>query len=146
MATRDQLYAKFGITAEAAQLFEVALGTVVLASKGHNNNWYNEQDPKAAAKALEIIESSTLGRVLEMLKHELHFEDDLIISQFKRGLVARNRLFHGFFERHNFKIQSEEGRDDMVAELEELHEELFRCWRVAEGLANTLAEGLIAEE
>ena len=146
MASRDQLYAKFGITAEAAQLFETALGTVVLASKGHNNNWYGEQDPKAAAKALEVIESSTLGRVLEMLRQELRFEDDLVISQFKRGLIARNKLFHGFFERHNFKIQSEVGRDDMIAELEELYEELFRCWRVAEGLANALAEGAITEE
>ncbi|AXT28188.1 hypothetical protein D1823_17420 [Ruegeria sp. AD91A] len=97
MASRDQLYAKFGITAEAAQLFETALGTVVLASKGHNNNWYVEQDPKAAAMALETIESSTLGRVLAMLKQELRFEDDLVISQFKRGLIAKNKLFHGFF-------------------------------------------------
>ncbi len=146
MASRDQLYAKFGITAEAAQLFETALGTVVLASKGHNNNWYSEQDPNAAARALEVIECSTLGRVLEMLKQELRFEDDLIIKQFKRGLVARNKLFHGFFERHNFKIQSEVGRDDMVADLEELHEELFQCWRVADSLASALAEELITEE
>ncbi|AXT28189.1 hypothetical protein D1823_17425 [Ruegeria sp. AD91A] len=52
----------------------------------------------------------------------------------------------GFFERHNFKVQSEEGRDDMIADLEDLHEELFRCWREAEGLANALAEVVITEE
>ena len=68
MASRDQLYAKLGITAEAAQLFETALGTVVLASKGHNNNWYVEQDPKAAAMALETIEIQYVGQSLGDVK------------------------------------------------------------------------------
>ena len=34
MATRDDLYAKFGATAEAAQLFETELGTLLLVASG----------------------------------------------------------------------------------------------------------------
>ncbi|MEQ9449938.1 MAG: hypothetical protein RLN70_13700, partial [Rhodospirillaceae bacterium] len=51
--------------------------------------------------------------------------------------------FHGFFERHNFRIQTEDGRTAMIADLEELHEELFRCWRVAEVVAHSLLEAAI---
>jgi hypothetical protein len=55
-------------------------------------------------------------------------------------LNARNRLNHGFYEKHNFKIQTNEGRDAMIAALEELHEELFQAWQVASGLATATAE------
>ena len=34
MATREEVYAKFGLTAEAAQLFETELGTILLAREG----------------------------------------------------------------------------------------------------------------
>ncbi|AXT35343.1 hypothetical protein D1820_10330 [Phaeobacter sp. LSS9] len=139
MATRDELYAKFGITAEAAQLFETSLGTVFLAAKAHNLGWFEEQDPEASKRLLEKVENSTLGSILKKLRGQLSFRDDVTIyEQFERGLDARNQLTHGFFERHNVKIQSSSGRDEMIEELERLHEELFRCWRVAEGVGAAL--------
>ena len=88
MAIRDELYAKFGITAEAAQLFETELGTLILSLCG-------------------------------------------LESRFSSALRARNRLIHGFYERHNFKIQTDAGRDEMIADLEAIHEELFQAWQVA---------------
>jgi hypothetical protein len=50
---------------------------------------------------------------------------------FSSALEARNRLFHGFFERYNFGIQTDQGRDLMMADLKALHEELFQSWRIA---------------
>ena len=78
MATRDQLYAKFGITAEAAQLFETVLGTIVLIAKGRNNDWFVDTDPVAAATILKRVERSTLGGILNGLlskEHQLSSED-----------------------------------------------------------------------
>ncbi len=53
---------------------------------------------------------------------------------------AGNALNHGFYERHNFEIQTDEGRDVMIADLEELHKELFQVWRIASGLTTAMAE------
>ena len=45
MATRDELYAKFGVAAEAAQLYETDLGTMLLALEGWMNNWPIRPEP-----------------------------------------------------------------------------------------------------
>ncbi len=133
MATRDELYTKFGITAEVAQLFETELGTLLLAVTGLENGWYIAPDPEKARKALDQIEAHTLGRLFGALRGKIEFENDLT-DQFASGLKARNQLNHGFFQRHNFKIQTNEGREVMVSNLEELHEELFQAWQVASSM------------
>lgn len=139
MATRDELHAKFGITAEAAQLFETELGTLLLSITALENGWHLTPDPNRARKALDEIEAHTLGRLLGVLKGKVAFDEHLG-ERFESALKARNRLNHGFYEKHNFKIQTDEGRDEMIAALEELHEELFQAWRVASGLTTATAE------
>src|SRR5690349_13038627 len=133
MATRDELYAKFGITAEAAQLFETELGTLVLSLRALQNGWHIVPDREKAGAVLEEVDRSTLGYLLNTLKTHTAFDDDLA-GRFTAALKARNRLTHGFFERHNFKIQSDTGRDEMIADLEALHEELFQAWRIASAM------------
>lgn len=141
MATRQKLYAKYGQAAEAAQLFETVIGTIVLAAYGFNNGWHVEPDKDAAAVLLRDIDASTLGSLLSRFRRELTVEEGLL-NQFVRAKKTRDSLFHGFFERHNYKIQTPEGRDEMVADLENIHEELFRAWRVAEGVSKVLVECL----
>lgn len=139
MATRDELYAKFGITAEAAQPFETELGTLLLSVSAIEKGWYVKPDPVNARKALDQIEAHSLGRLLGVLKGKVSFDEHLV-ELFTSALKARNRLNHGFYERHNFKIQTEAGRDAMIPDLEELHEELFQVWRIASGLTGAMAE------
>ena len=61
MATRDELYAKFGITAEAAQLFETELGTLLLCSRGIENGWHilpdRDQAQSVLVSVLKVLES-----------------------------------------------------------------------------------------
>jgi hypothetical protein len=52
---------------------------------------------------------------------------------------------HGFYERHDFKIQTNEGRDEMIADLEAMHTELFNAWRVADAIAG-ITMNLIFEQ
>lgn len=139
MATRDELYTKFGITAGAAQLFETELGKLLLSISAIENGWYVKPDPVNARKELDQIEAHTLWRLLGVLKGKVPFDEHLA-ERFASALKARNRLNHGFFERHNFKIQTDEGRDVMIAYLEEPHEELFQVWRFASGLTAAMAE------
>ena len=141
MATRDEVYAKFGITAEAAQLFETELGTLLLWAYGLRNDWHVTPDGERARAALQDINRSTLGRLLTTLKNHIHLGDDLE-SRFASALQARNRLNHGFFEKHNFGIQTEEGRDAMLADLECLHNELFNAWQVASAMTKVAMQAI----
>lgn len=142
MATREELYAKFGVTAEAAQLFETELGTLLLAISALENGWHLTPDPVKARKTLDQIEAHTLGRLLGVLREKVAFDEGLG-ERFASALKSRNRLNHGFYERHNFKIQTDEGRDAMIADLGELHEELFQAWQVASAMTNALAKLVI---
>lgn len=133
MATRDEVYAKFGITAEAAQLLETELGTLLLCARGLQNGWHVIPDGERAQVALEQIDRSTLGRLLTTLKKHIELSDDLA-DRFASAFQARNRLNQGFFEKHNFKIQTDEGRDQILADLESLHDELFQAWQIASAM------------
>jgi hypothetical protein len=139
MATREELYAKFGETAEAGQLFETELGTLLLSFSALENGWHVTPDPAEARKTLAQIEAHTLGRLLGALKGKISFDEHLA-ERFASALRARNRLNHGFYERHNFKIQTDEGRDVMIADLEELHEELLQSWRIVSDLNSAMEE------
>ena len=77
MATREALYAKFGETAEAAQLFETELGTLLLSLSALENGWHVTPDPVEARKTLDQIEAHTLGRLLGVLKGKISFDEHL---------------------------------------------------------------------
>ena len=141
MATRDQLYAKFGITAEAAQLFETDLGTMLLALEGQKQQWHLWPDPDHASQFYAQMNRQTLGQLLMSVKKHVEFDDELT-TKFASALRARNLLNHGFFERHNYAIQTAEGRDAMLANLEELHTELFEAWQMAQKITELLVESL----
>ncbi len=141
MATRDEVYAKFGITAEAAQLFETELGTLLLFAHGVQSDWHVAPDREAARATLREIDRSTLGRLLNRLKTYVELDDD-IEGRFTTALEARNRLNHGFYEKHNFKIQTEEGRDAMLADLGSLHDVLFDAWQVASAMSSLAMQTL----
>ena len=144
MATRDELYAKFGITAEAAQLFETVLGTLLLCARGLESGWHVVPDGASGRDLLGEIDRSTLGGLLTKLKRHVEIDDDLS-ARFASALAARNRLNHGFYERHNFKIQTDEGRDAMMADLEALHDELFTAWQLAGAITSLASEVLMRE-
>ncbi len=137
LATREELYAKFGITAEAAQLFETELGNLLLTSNALEKGWHVTPDPQGAKTVLDQIERHTLGRLIGALRDKVELDDGLT-DRFASALKARNRLNHGFYEQHNFKIQTSKGRDEMIADLEELHEELFQAWQITSAMMQAL--------
>lgn len=142
MTTRDELSAKFGITAEAAQLFETELGTLLLCATGPDGGWHVVPDGQRARDLLRELDRSTLGGLLSKLKRRVEFDGDLS-TLFASALGARNRLNHGFYERHNFKIQTDEGRDGMVADLEALHNELFAPWQIVSVMTSLASDAIM---
>jgi len=104
VATRDDLYAKFGITAEAAQLFETELGTLLLCARGLESGWHVVPDVASGRDLLREIDRSTLGGLLTKLKRHVEIDDHLS-ARFASALAARNRLgTTASYERHNFQV------------------------------------------
>lgn len=151
MATRDELYAKFGITAEAAQLFETEIGTLLLGVKGKDERWHTNPKPDEAGEFLAKVDKSTLGNLLRKLQkitesgEHIEIGDNLKV-RFESALKVRNKLFHGFYERHNFKIQTHEGRSQMIDDLEIMHVELFNAWRLASSVSDIFLNVLTSEK
>jgi hypothetical protein len=133
MATRDEVYCKFGVTAEAGQLFETDLNTLLLAAHGLDEGRHVQPNPEAAQNMADNLNAATLGKLLNKLSSSGVVQiDDALKARFASALKARNRLVHGFYERHNFRIQTDEGRDKMIADLEAIHTELFQAWQIAQ--------------
>jgi hypothetical protein len=122
-------YCKFGQTAEAAQLLESTIVTCLLGIGGLENNWHNKPDPLAARQALETLEEKTLGPLIREIQKYVDFECDFP-DLLRTALKTRNRLVHGWFESHNLKIQTNDGRAAMLDDLEAMHSELFQAWQV----------------
>lgn len=145
MATREEVYGKFGITAEAGQLFETELGTLLLSAKGMADGWHITPDVKAGRKLAADIDRHTLGQMLKRVKTMVTFEEGLDLLLIS-ALKARNRLNHGFYERHNFRIDTDEGRDLMMDDLEILHTELFDAWRLVSAMTETTLAFLVDQQ
>jgi hypothetical protein len=137
MATREQVYEKFGITAEAAQLFETELGTILLALEGEKQGWHIAADAKRATVFYEKLNRKTLGELLRSVREYVDFAPD-VDAAFEIALAARNRLNHGFFERHNLAIFSEAGCVAMIADLDRLHDQLLAAYNIAQPVSTQL--------
>lgn len=145
MTTREEIYAKFGVTAEAGQLFETELGTLLLSAQGMMGGWHIIPDPEAGQKLVTEINTHTLGRLLGRIKAIVTFDDDLNESLMS-ALRARNRLNHGFYERHNFRIETDDGRALMMDDLEQLHTELFTAWQTVSAMTATTLDLLVKQK
>jgi hypothetical protein len=143
MASRDDVYLKFGLTAEAAQLFETDLGTVLLGLVGESKGWHLNPNPTEAAEFYEGFNRKTLGQILGDVKRRVQLEPKYAVA-FESALGARNRLNHGFFERHNYAIASDEGRQRMWDDLERLHQELFEAWQLVQHVRDEILDRMRA--
>lgn len=69
-----------------------------------------------------------MGQVLTSLREYLDLEER-VAQSFELALN------HGFFERHNFAIYSEAGRDGMIDQLETTHQQLVEAYEIAQPAA-----------
>jgi hypothetical protein len=128
MPTLDDVYRKFGETAEAAQLLETELGNVLLLLGAFEHDLLTGMNPSRAADLLSEIDTSTLGRLLAGLRKKTLIPDnlELLLSE---ALRERNRLSHAFYRQHNFRRNSDEGRAAMISDLDSMHESIIRAYK-----------------
>jgi hypothetical protein len=128
MPTLDDVYQKFGFVAEAAQLLETELGSLLLMHVGVEENLISVPNPALASELYEKIDKHTLGQLITKLKAK----DKGIASlegELGTALDERNRLFHAFYRQHNLRRNSDAGRQVMLDDLESMHETLLSAYK-----------------
>jgi DNA primase len=128
MPTLDQVYRKFGEAAEAAQLLETEFGNMLLAARCIDEGLIESKNPSRAADILDSVNRQTLGQLLKALNNQTQSLDALD-NLLSKALQERNRLFHSFYRKHNFRRNSEEGRILMLQDLEAIHSALLDAYK-----------------
>ena len=77
MPTLNDVYRKFGETAEAAQLLETELGNVLLSLAAFEDDLSTGMNPSRAADLVGEINASTLGRLLNNIRAKTRLPDEL---------------------------------------------------------------------
>lgn len=144
MATLDEIYRKFGEVSEAAQLLEAQLGNLLLMQKCIDAGLLEHANPNKATVIYDRINKQTLGQLIQSLGsigYTLEELDQLLSD----ALASRNRLTHSFYLQHNFRRNSDDGRDVMHRDLEVIHEHLLEAYKAVLLLSGVDWKKLVAE-
>jgi hypothetical protein len=131
MPTLDDVYQKFGETAEAAQLLETELGNILMVARCIDEGLLEKKNPTRAADILDSVNRHTLGQLLTNLNNRTQSLEALLV----KARDERNRLSHSFYREHNFRRNSDEGRTLMLADLETVHSALLDAYKAALALS-----------
>lgn len=133
------LYFEFGRTAEMAQVMEVEAGNLALAfvSLALDPSKITDEERQFFREIIDDVNSRTFGNLLRQIR-KIGTISDGIEKTISEALEKRNYLVHKFFRSHNLGINSEEGRKEMVAELNEIYESLSRAHATLAGMTQTL--------
>ena len=134
MPSLDDVYCKFGETSEAAQLLETELGNILFLSGAIDQNLIEETDQVAASALYRSINRKTLGQLLKGLKNTTESVDHLK-ELLSKALKERNRLAHSFYRQHNFRRNSDGGRQIMLDDLEQIHDVLLEAYKTVARLS-----------
>ena len=127
MPDLNEVYRKFGEVAEAAQLFETELGNLLLLEKGIEADLLSKPNPVLAKDIYDKLNSLTGGQLLNELKRFAMSLEDLE-ADIRKALDERNKLFHSFYRKHNFRRNSSEGCQIMLDDLEKIHDTILDAY------------------
>lgn len=117
------------------QSFELTLGSILI---GVATTSGEVTTPKEAEDFVAAVEAKTCGTLRKELLQVMDI-DSHGLNILSRALKARNRLVHGFFERHLKDVWSHEGRQAMLAEVVEA----MRVVELADNMLNAASDILL---
>lgn len=139
MATTEQVYHDVGRALELANLFEMELGTCLLAIDGLLTESYKNPDADAYTRLRAAIDGQTLGQSIKDIKKRVTVPDaDDLKATLETALEARNFLVHRLFAHYGLKIHDPVGRDEMLAHINRLHDTISRAYTRAQHLSGLL--------
>ena len=132
------VFAHFGLAAYHAQCFEMELKNIFLLLIRANNRSLSI----AILEQYEaVLDKQTLGTLVRDIRKIVSF-DDGCVSAIEAALASRNRLMHGFYERHATGMLSHIGREAMIRELESYSETFEIADTVARSVSGTVGKAL----
>ena len=144
MPTLDEVYRKFGEVSEAAQLLETDLGTLLLQHKCIDAGLLEHRSSEKATAICDQINKQTLGQLIRSLGSIGNSIVDLE-QVLNAALDSRNRLAHSFYLRHNFRRNSDDGREVMLRDLDAIHEDLLEAIKAVSLLSGVDLDALVDE-
>ena len=135
----QELYCKYGRTAEMAQVMEFEAGNFVLAciSVMFDPKTITDEQRRMFRSVIDDVDRRTFGNLLNQIRNTATISEE-IEKTVTEALEKRNYLTHKFFKAHNFAINSEEGRKAMNAELDDIYRALNLAHAVLSGMTHTL--------
>ena len=144
MPTLDEVYRKFGEVSEAAQLLETQLCTMLLEHKCIDAGLLERPSSEKATAIYEHVTNQTLGKLIRSLGPSGDFSENLA-QLLSNALASRNRLIHSFYLQHNFRRNSDDGREEMLCDLEAIHDDLLDAYKAVLLLSGVDLDALVDE-
>ncbi|HVY07471.1 MAG TPA: hypothetical protein VHB46_15965 [Burkholderiales bacterium] len=135
------LYFEFGRAAEMAQVMETEAGNLALAfvSLAFDPGTITDEERRLFRAIVDDVNSRTFGNLLRQIR-KIGTVSDGIEDTINAALEKRNYLVHKFFRHHNLQINSDAGREEMIAELGEIHRALSSAHTVLAGMTHTFSQ------
>lgn len=132
------LYARFGIASEAAQVQEMEAGNLAIAYLAVivDTAKITPAETEVLRAVINDLNRKTVGAMFRLLK-EFSTIDQAIRDILDKALERRNYLTHRFFRTHNFAIQSEAGRAAMIEELDQILADLQMGHQMLDAMTNS---------
>lgn len=108
------VFAHFGLAAYYAQCFEMEIKNIFMLSVRAN---HRTLPPDFFDQCGATLDKQTLGTLVRDIRKVVSFDDGCALA-LDTALSNRNRLMHGFYERHASDMLSHRGRETAIAELE----------------------------
>lgn len=132
------VFAHFGLAAYHAQCFEMELKNIFLLLLRANNR---SLSIPLLEQCEAVLDKQTLGTLLRDIRKVVSFDDDCVVAV-ESALTNRNRLMHGFYERHAIDLLSHTGRDTMIHELETYSTSFETADTVARSVSGAIGKSL----
>jgi len=137
----SELYYEFGRAAEMAQVMELEAGNLALvyATMLLDASRITDEQREFFQALVNDVNKRTFGNLFRQIQ-KLGQIDDGIIATVNDGMEKRNYLMHKFFRRHNFAINSAEGRKAMLGEIREIQASLSLAHAVLSAMTASLSQ------
>ena len=132
------VFAHFGLAAYHAQCFEMELKNIFLLVLRANNR---SLSIPLLEQCEAVLNKQTLGTLVRDIRKGVSF-DDGCVTAIEAALTNRNKLMHGFYERHATDLLSHTGREAMIRELESYGESFETADTVARSVSGAIGKSL----
>jgi hypothetical protein len=136
--TEHEIFRDFGFVAFEAQMLESSLVTILLVAEDAGRIEIKKSKKKSNLEFEFFLSEKTMGQLFHILKED--GVNDELMELIDDALEARNYLMHHFYTWNTSKYATEEGRGEMLKELQRLRFRIGRTQQVFSQIREHIVE------